>query len=132
MCVPNIDGLRKRIVEESHGSRYSIHPGSTKMYHNLREVFWWEYLKKDIEEFVAKCPNCQLVKVEHLTLGSFLQEIQVTTWKWEDINIDFVVGLPRTQKQYYTLWVIVDRLTKSAHYIPSSLLIRWKIMQGSS
>ena len=68
------------------------------MYHDLREVFWWEGLKKDIVEFVAKCPNCQQVKSKHQKPGSLLYEIQVLTWKWEDINTDFVVGLPRTQK----------------------------------
>ena len=57
-------------------------------------------MKKDIADFVAKCPNCQQVKVEHQKSGGLLQEIQVPTWKWEDININFVVVLPRTQKQY--------------------------------
>ena len=75
-------------------------------------------MKKDIAEFVAKCPNCQQVKVEHQKSSGLLQEIQVPIWKWEDINMDFVVGLPRTQKQYDSIWVIVDRLTKSAHFIP--------------
>ena len=122
LYVPNIDGLRSRILEEAHGTRYSIHPGSTKMYHNLREVFWWEGFKKDITEFVAKCPNFQQVKAEHQKPGGLLQEIQVPTWKWENINMDFVVGLPRTQKQYDFIWVIVDRLTKSAHFIPIKLI----------
>ena len=68
------------------------------MYHDLREVFWWEGLKKDIVEFVEKCPNCQQVKSKHQKPGGLLYEIQVLTWKLEDINTDFVVGLPRTQK----------------------------------
>ena len=88
------------------------------MYHDLRKVFWWESLKKDIAEFVDKCPNCQKVKAEHQKPGGLLEEIQLPTWKWEDINMDFVVGLPRTQKQYESIWVIVDRLTKSTHFIP--------------
>ena len=62
------------------------------MCHDFREVFWWEGLKKNIEEFVAKCPNCQQVKVEHQKSGDMLEEIKVPTWKWEDINMDFVVG----------------------------------------
>ena len=77
LCIPNIYGLRSRILEEAHGTRYSIHPGSTKMYHNLREVFWWEGFKKDIAEFVAKCPNFQQVKAEHQKPGYLLQEIKV-------------------------------------------------------
>ena len=62
-CVPNIDGLRSQFLEEAHGSHYSIYPASTKMYHDLREVFWWNGLKKDITEFVAKSLNYQQLKV---------------------------------------------------------------------
>ena len=96
MCVPDVDGLRDRILEEAHGSRYSIRPGSTKMYYDLRKNYLWEGMKKDIAEFVAKCPSFQQVKAEHQKLGGLLQEIQIPTWKWEDINMDFVVDLPRT------------------------------------
>ena len=59
------------------------------MYHDLREVFLWEGLEKDIEEYISKCPNCQQVKVEHRNLGGSLYEIQVPSCKWEDINMDF-------------------------------------------
>ena len=69
------------------------------------------------KEFVAKCPNCQQVKAEHQKRGVLLQEVQVPTWKWEDINMDFVLGLPGTQRQYDSIWVVVDRLTKSFHFI---------------
>ena len=117
LCVPNVNDLRNQILEEAHGSRYSIHSGSAKMYHDRREVFWWEGLKKDIAEFVSKCPNCQQVKAEHQKSVGLLQEIQVRTWKWKDINMVFVVELPRIQKQYDSIWVVVDRLTKFAHFI---------------
>ena len=76
---PVVDGLRYWILEEAHGSHYSIHPGSTKMYHDLREIYMWEGLKRDIEEFIAKCLNCQQVKAEHLKSGGLLQEIQIPT-----------------------------------------------------
>ena len=69
-------------------------------------------------EFVAKCPNSQHVNAEHQKMCGSLEEIQVPTWKWEDINIDFVVGLPWTKKQYDSISVVMDRLTKSAHFIP--------------
>ncbi|XP_069151936.1 uncharacterized protein [Solanum lycopersicum] len=65
LCVPDVDGLREQILEEVDGYRYSIHLGLTKMYHDLREIYWWEGFKRDIEEFVAKCPNCQQVKAEY-------------------------------------------------------------------
>ena len=108
LCVPDLDGLRVRILEEAHGSRYLIHQGSKKMYHDIREIYWWEGLKRGIAEFVAKCPNFQQVKVEHLKPGGLLQEIQIPTWKWEDINMDSLVCLPRTQRSYDSIWVVVD------------------------
>ncbi|WMV46420.1 hypothetical protein MTR67_039805 [Solanum verrucosum] len=64
-CVPNVDDLRDQILSEAHSSQYSIHPESTKMYHDLREVYWWDGMKKHIVEYVAKCPNCQQVKAQH-------------------------------------------------------------------
>ena len=92
LCVPNVDGLKDRILEEAHGSRYSTHPGSSKMDHDLREIYWWEGLKKEIAEFVAKCLNCKQVKAKQKKPGGLLREIQIPTWKWEDINMDFIVG----------------------------------------
>ena len=88
------------------------------MYHDLREIYWWDGLKRDIAEFVTKCSNCKKVKARHLKLGGITQIMDVSTWKWEAINMDYVVGLPQTQKQNDSIWVIVDRLTKSAHFIP--------------
>ena len=98
------------------------------MYHDLREVFWWEGLEKNIAEFIAKCPNCQQVKAEHQKSGSLLQEIQVPIWKWEDINMYFVVVFPRTQKKYYCKWVVLDRLTIPLVLFLSSLPLRLRIM----
>ena len=102
------------------------------MYHDLREIYWWDGLKRDIEEFVAKYLNCQKVKDEHQKSGGLLQEIHIPTWKWEYINMDFVVGLPLTQKPYDSLWVVVDWLTKSACFIPVKSTYSQKIMQGYS
>ncbi|KAH0758100.1 hypothetical protein KY290_021593 [Solanum tuberosum] len=118
LCVPNVDDLREHILTEAHSSRYSIHLGATKMYHELWEVYWWNRMKKDIAEFVAKCPNCQQVKVEHQKPGGMSQDIGIPTWKWEDLNMDFIVGLPRTRRQHDSIWVIVDRIMKSAHFLP--------------
>ena len=95
LCVPKVDELRNRILEEAHRSRDSIHLGSTKMYHDLRKVFLWESLKKDISEFVSQCSNCQQVKSEHQKPSGLPQEIKVPTWTWEDINMDLVVGIPQ-------------------------------------
>ena len=72
LCVPNVDSLRNRILQEPHGSRYSIHPSMTKMYHDIREVFLLYVLKKNIAEIVAKCPNCKQVKPENQRTGGLL------------------------------------------------------------
>ncbi|KAH0693675.1 hypothetical protein KY285_020772 [Solanum tuberosum] len=103
---------QKRIMEEAHSSRYSIHPGFTKMYRDLREVYWWSSMKKGIVEFVAKCPNCQQVKVEHQSPSGLAKNIELLEWKWEMINMDLITGLPRQRcKIYYrVLEVIPERL----------------------
>ncbi|WMV54994.1 hypothetical protein MTR67_048379 [Solanum verrucosum] len=75
-------------------------------------------MKRDIANFVARCSNCQQVKAEHQGPGGLTQDIDTPTWKWEEVNMDFVVGLPRTRMQHDSIWVIVDRLTKSAHFLP--------------
>ncbi|WMV09575.1 hypothetical protein MTR67_002960 [Solanum verrucosum] len=74
-------------------------------------------MKRDIAYFVAKCPNCQQVKVEQQKLGGMTQEINILTWKWEAINMDFVTGLPTTHRQHDSIWVIVDSVTKSARFL---------------
>ncbi|KAH0655152.1 hypothetical protein KY285_030034 [Solanum tuberosum] len=117
LCVPDMGELRQHILTEAHNSRYSIHPGATKMYRDLREVYWWNGMKRDIANFVAKCPNCQQVKVEHQKPGGMTQEIDIPTLKWEVINMDFITGLPRTRRQHDSIWVIVDRVTKSSHFL---------------
>ena len=113
-----MNDLWTRIIAEDHGFRYSIHPGSMKMYHDLKQIYWWDGMKKYIAEYVAKCPNCKQVKVEHLKLGALTQVNEASTWKWEAINMDFMVCLLTTRRQHDSIWVIEDRMTKSAHFIP--------------
>ena len=75
-------------------------------------------MKRDIAEHIARCDVCQRVKAEHHRLAGLLRPLEIPEWKWDDISMDFVVGLPRTQKGNDAIWVIVDRLTKVAHFIP--------------
>jgi len=75
-------------------------------------------MKKNIAEFVAQCTSCQQVKIEHQKPGGLMQTIEIPTWKWEAINMDFIMGLPRSNRKFDSIWVIVDRLTKSAHFLP--------------
>jgi hypothetical protein len=118
MCVPDIESLRETILKEAHDSDYSIDPGSTKMYQDLKRKYWWYGLKRDVAAHVAMCDVCQRVKVEHQRPAGLLHPLKIPEWKWEEIGMDFITGLPRTQKGYDAIWVIVDRLTKVAHFIP--------------
>ena len=100
LCVPDMDELRKEIMEEAHFSAYSIHPGSTKMYHDLKDSYWWNGMKRDIADFVSKCLTCQQVKLEHQRPSRLLQQLPIPEWKWDMISMDFVSGLPRTSSGY--------------------------------
>ncbi|KAM3264521.1 hypothetical protein P3L10_001515 [Capsicum annuum] len=112
LCVPDIDGLRKKIMTETHFSRYSIHPGSTKLYQDLKDMYWRNDMKKGIAEFVAECPNCQRVKVEHQKSRGYMQCIDLPIWKWDMINMDFVT-------EYSKLYVKeIVRL----HGVPTSII----------
>ncbi|XP_027169389.1 uncharacterized protein LOC113769107 [Coffea eugenioides] len=91
------------------------------MYHDVKELYWWDGLKKDVAKFVRKCLICQQVKAEHQKSSGLLQPLEIPEWKWEHIAMDFVTGLPRSQKGFDAVWVIVDRLTKSAHFLPVSI-----------
>ena len=74
-------------------------------------------MKQDITKYVMECDTCGRVKVDHMCTPRYLQPLPIPVWKWEDISMDFIVGLPRTTKGYNSIWVIVDRLTKSAHFL---------------
>jgi hypothetical protein len=118
LCVPEIGDLRETILREAHDSAYSIHRGNTKMYQDLKQRYWWYGTKRDVAAHVALCDTCHQVKAEHQRPAGLLQPLKVPEWKWEEIGMDFIVGLPRTRDGYDSFWVIVDRLTKVAHFIP--------------
>jgi hypothetical protein len=118
ICVPEIDSLRETILKEAHDFDYSIHPGSTKMHQDLKQKYWWYGLKRDVVAQVAKCDVCQRVKAKHQRPAGLLHPLKIPEWKWEEIGMYFIVGLPRTTAGYDSIWVIVDRLRKVAHFIP--------------
>ena len=118
MSVPEYGELKRDIMEEAYSSAYAMHPGSTKMYRTLKEHYWWNVMKKEIASFVCKYLTYQQVKAEHPKLAGKIQLLPIPVWKWEKITMDFVIGFPRTQRQHDAIWVIVDRLTKSAHFLP--------------
>jgi hypothetical protein len=117
IVVPKNDEIRQQILDEAHLSRYSIHPGSTKMYHDLKQHYWWTKMKIEIARYVVRCDTCRRVKAIHMKTAGPLQSLPIPTRKWEDISMDFIVGLPRTAKGYDSIRVIIDRLTKIAHFL---------------
>jgi hypothetical protein len=118
IVVPKDVELHQQILDEAHFSRYSIHPGSTKMYQDLKQHYWWTKMKIEIARYVAKCDTCRRVKAIHMKAAGPLQSLPIPTWKWEDISMHFIVGLPRTTKGFDSIWVIIDRLTKITHFLP--------------
>jgi hypothetical protein len=85
---------------------------------SLKENFWWSNMKVDIAKYVSECDTCQRIKASHLKPSGTLQPLPIPSWKWDDISMDFVSGLPLTSRKHDSIWVIVDRLTKTAHFIP--------------
>jgi hypothetical protein len=99
LVVPKNPELRKKILDEAHLSKFSMHPGSNKMYHYLRSLYWWTRMKREIAKYISECDTCQRVKASHLKVAGTLQPLPIPSWNWEDI------------------WVIVDSLTKTTHFL---------------
>ncbi|GJT30742.1 putative reverse transcriptase domain-containing protein [Tanacetum coccineum] len=117
--LPLFGNLRDLIMHESHKSKYSIHPGSDKMYQDLKKLYWWPNMKAIIAEYVGKCLTCSRVKAECQKPSGLLVQPEIPIWKWAKITMHFVTKLPKTSNGHDTIWVIVDRLTKSAYFIPT-------------
>ncbi|GJZ48698.1 putative reverse transcriptase domain-containing protein [Tanacetum coccineum] len=116
--LPCYGDLRTVIMHESHKSKYSIHPGSDKMYQDMKKLYWWPNMKANIATYVSKCLTCAKVKAEHQRPSGLLVQPDIPQWKWDNITMDFVTKLPKSSQGYDTIWVIVDRLTKSAIFVP--------------
>ncbi|GKC65397.1 putative reverse transcriptase domain-containing protein [Tanacetum coccineum] len=116
--MDNLHGdVRTMIMDEAHKSKYFVHPGADKMYYDLRDMYWWSGMKRDIATYVSKCLTCSKVKAEHQRPSGLLQQSKIPEWKWDKITMDFITKLPRSKSGHDTIWVIVDRLTKSAHFL---------------
>ncbi|GJW00145.1 putative reverse transcriptase domain-containing protein [Tanacetum coccineum] len=104
-------------MDEAHKSKYSVHSGADKMYHDLQDMYWWPVMKRDIATYVSKYLTCSKVKAEHQRPSGLLQQPEIPEWKWDKITMDFITKLLRSKNGHDTIWVIVDRLTKSAHFL---------------
>ncbi|GJX67721.1 putative reverse transcriptase domain-containing protein [Tanacetum coccineum] len=116
--LPCYGDLWTVIMNESHKSKYSIHPSSDKMYQDMKKLNWWPNMKANIATYVSKCLTYAKVKAEHQKPSGLLVQPKIPEWKWDNITMDFVTKLPKSSQGYDTIWVIVDRLTKSAIFTP--------------
>ncbi|GJX66679.1 putative reverse transcriptase domain-containing protein [Tanacetum coccineum] len=117
LWVPLVGGVRTKIMEEAHKMRYSMNLGANKMYYDLRDMYWWPGMKKEIAIYVSKCVTCAKVKADHQRPSGLLQQPEIPEWKWEKIAMDFITKLPRSSSGHDAIWVIVDRMTKSAYFL---------------
>jgi hypothetical protein len=118
LYIPNCDELKRLIMDELQKIPYTGHPGYYKMITTTRKLFDWPELKKDIDDYLAKCLEFQQVKAEHRHPIGFLHPLPIPKWKWETISMDFIKGLPKSTKQNDTIMVVVEKLSKDAHIIP--------------
>ena len=116
--VPNVQNLKRMILYETHNVPYAGHPGYQKTVAVIKSHYFWPGMKKEIAEYIARCMEFQKVKAEHRHPSGLLQPLPIPEWKWEVVTMDFIKGLPRTGKQHDSIMVVVDKLTKDAHFIP--------------
>ena len=116
LCVPDDKELKKKLLFEAHNTVFTMHPRGNKMFQDLH--YWWKGMKRDVTEYVSKCLTCQQVKAGHQVPTGLLNPLPIPQWKWDNITMVFVSGFPLTQQKHEYVWVIIDRLTKSTHFIP--------------
>nr|GEZ02234.1 putative reverse transcriptase domain-containing protein [Tanacetum cinerariifolium] len=116
--LPCYGDLRSVIMHESHKSKYSIHQSSKKMYQDMKKLYWWPNMKADITTYVSKCLTYAKVKARHQGPSGLLVQPTIPMWKWDNIIMDFIIKLPKSSQGFDTIWVIIDQLTKFAHFLP--------------
>jgi hypothetical protein len=92
LVVPKNPELRQKILDEAHLSKFSMHLGSNKMYHDLKSMYWWTRMKREIAKYVSECDTCQRIKASHLKVAGTLHPLPIPSWKWEDLSMDFYCG----------------------------------------
>ena len=118
MCVPNIKSIKDLILDEYHKVPYVGHPRYQKLLTALRKKYFSPDMKKEVDEYLVCCLECQQVKIEHCYPANLLHPLPVLESKWELISIDFIMGLPRLRKHNESIMVVVHKLSKSTHFIP--------------
>ncbi|GKE93670.1 putative reverse transcriptase domain-containing protein [Tanacetum coccineum] len=118
--LPCYGDLRTVIMHESHKSKYSIHPGSDKMYQDMKKLYWWPNMKANIATYVSKCLTCAKVKAEHQRPSELLVQPEIPQWKWDNITMDFVTKLPKSSQEKLARMYLKEVVTR--HGIPVSII----------
>ena len=116
--VPVSGDLRTLVLSEAHCASYSAHPRVKKMHVDLKKLYFWVGMRYNVSDFVARCLECQRVKVEHQDLVGLLHPHTILEWKWDTISIDFITRLPMSSQRHNCIMVTVDKLSKVAHFSP--------------
>jgi hypothetical protein len=116
--VPNVKELKRIILHEIHNVPYTGYPGYHKIIAAVKSQYFWPGMKREKEEYIARCMECQNVKEEHRHPAGLLHPLTILEWKWEVVTMDFITGLPRIGKLHDSIMVVVDKITKYAHFIP--------------
>jgi hypothetical protein len=116
--VPSSKELRNLVLKEMHNVPYVRHPSYQKTIVAVRSQFFWHGMKNDVADYIARCMECQSVKVEHRHLMGLLQRLSILEMKLKVVTIDLITKLPRTTMQHDSIMVVVDKLTKDSHFVP--------------
>ncbi|KAD3069044.1 hypothetical protein E3N88_36924 [Mikania micrantha] len=117
--IPANQNLRHQVLHDAHDTPAAGHGGFLKTYKRILVQFFWPHLKQDVRSYVQNCLVCQQQKYETLSPAGLLQPLPIPNRVWEDISIDFIVGLPKSNR-FDTIFVVVDRLSKYSHFLPLS------------
>jgi hypothetical protein len=116
--VPSSGELRNLVLKEMHDVPYAGHSGYHKTITTVRSQFFWPGMKNDVVDYIARCMECQKVKAEHRHPAGLLQLLPIPEKKWEVITMNFIIGLPRTNKKHDSIMVVVEKLMKAVHFVP--------------
>ena len=119
LVIPDNAPLKQKLLSESHDSLFAGHGGYLKTLKRLSSSFFWPGLKQDVKHYVQNCLPCQQNKYQALAPTSILQPLPIPERIWEDISLEFIIGLPKS-KTFDTILVVIDRFSKYAHFIPLS------------
>lgn len=115
--VLNLCDIKSLVLEEAHKTRYAVHPGSDKIYLNMKNSYWLPKVKAKIATYLRKCLTCAKVKAEYQNPSGLLKQPYITEWKWEKIDIDFITKLPKTLSGYDIIWVVISRMNKFPYFL---------------